>query len=630
MLLLLVVSTTTVFAQEQLPDSDGDTVPDEFDGCPNEAGLPENYGCAAGVVPPDTDGDTIPDVGDTCPEVAGAVELGGCADSDGDRQPDPYDSCPQEAGFSQNFGCPFGVQSDRDGDGIPDREDICVDVAGTPDLGGCSQNEVTDNDGDGVADFVDACFDQAGSPENAGCPEGTVADSDFDGVANAEDACPRQTGSPENNGCMTDADQDFIEDQYDACPDQPGDSINNGCPEGVAPPDTDGDGSPDIYDRCPDQAGANGMDCPDSDGDAVSDIDDLCPTETGDPTLQGCVAVIEVTLPASRAPLTPANAASITELGQLVNGVSQVLVTSNGLFAVQTYTSGILIYDLSSPTLTPAPLESLGSRIALSGNGAILVDTPFDMVNNVPAIQVWDVATRNGLHYVQLNDQPILSQVAVSADGSKFATAHSLVDMFAGTLPEASPNEVRIWETNSGTDVATLAHDASIYQIAFHPDGNRLAVSTANGTVIWDTATQQQLATLDAVAFPFEMTLAFSADGSKLAIGEMEGMVSVWDMTSYSQLYEVQALAQGDFGVSVSGVAFSPDGSLLAVGGGPFADGFIENPNFQLVLLNAADGTGITSLPDVTRPPGTINFSPDGTLLIFNGLNTVEFWGVAQ
>ncbi len=612
-----------------MPDADGDSIPDEFDGCPSEAGVPENYGCPEGVAPPDTDGDTLPDVGESCPEVAGDPMLGGCPDTDGDRQPDPYDSCPQEPGFSQNFGCPPGIESDRDGDGIPDRTDICMDVVGDAALAGCTQDQVTDFDGDSVPDIIDACYDTVGDAANNGCPEGTTPDIDFDGISDFEDACPRQMGSSENNGCIIDADQDLIEDQYDACPDQPGDGLNNGCPEGVAPPDADADSIPDINDRCPNEAGAAGYDCPDSDGDAVTDLDDLCPNEQGMIELQGCVAVTELTLPANRTPLSPENAANIAPLGRLVNGISQIAVASNGTLAVQTYTSGLLLYDLNAATLTPQMLESMGSRMTISGNGSIVVDTPYDIQNNVPAVQVWDVASRGGLHYILLNDEPILSQVAISADGSRFATSHSAVNLFGPGAPDAS-NTVRVWETVSGSDVASLTHDTPVHQIAFHPDNTRLAVSTEANTIIWDVTTQQQLATLDASAFPFENTIAFSPDGSKLIIGKEDGSISVWDMNTYSLLYEAVVLEQGQFGAVVSAVTFSPDGSLIAVSGGPFADGPIDVFDYQLLLVDASNGTVLTALPDIQRVAGSLAFSPDGTMLIFPGPNSVEFWGIAQ
>ncbi|MBZ0310085.1 MAG: WD40 repeat domain-containing protein, partial [Anaerolineae bacterium] len=104
----------------------------------------------------------------------------------------------------------------------------------------------------------------------------------------------------------------------------------------------------------------------------------------------------------------------------------------------------------------------------------------------------------------------------------------------------------------------------------------------------------------------------------------------VWDMNSYSLLYEAVVLEQGQFGAVISAVAFNPDGSLIAVSGGPFADGPIDSLNFQLVLVDASNGTVLTALPNIQRVAGSLAFSPDGTLLIFPGPNSVEFWGIAQ
>ena len=52
------------------------------------AGSGGNLGCPDGVTPPDTDGDTVPDLLDACPQQAGLPDLGGCPDRDGDGVPD--------------------------------------------------------------------------------------------------------------------------------------------------------------------------------------------------------------------------------------------------------------------------------------------------------------------------------------------------------------------------------------------------------------------------------------------------------------------------------------------------------------------------------------------------------------
>lgn len=138
-------------------DTDGDGIPDEFDECPEVAGLAELNGC------PDTDGDGIADHLDECPEVAGLAAFNGCPDTDGDGIADNKDECPEVAGLAAFNGCP---EPDSDGDGVVDSKDRCPSVAGLPQLNGCP-----DTDGDGVADIDDRCPTVAGPASNKGCPE---------------------------------------------------------------------------------------------------------------------------------------------------------------------------------------------------------------------------------------------------------------------------------------------------------------------------------------------------------------------------------------------------------------------------------------------------------------------------
>jgi CSLREA domain-containing protein len=61
-------------------DSDGDTVPDIDDDCPNLAGSPANRGCPQTSAPPpvDSDGDGVPNSSDNCPSVPGPASNNGC------------------------------------------------------------------------------------------------------------------------------------------------------------------------------------------------------------------------------------------------------------------------------------------------------------------------------------------------------------------------------------------------------------------------------------------------------------------------------------------------------------------------------------------------------------------------
>jgi len=93
----------------------------------------------------DSDGDTVPDEEDLCPDVPGEPGNDGCPiyeehpDADADGTPDIQDACPHEPGPPENNGCPSEEWEDTDGDGIPDWQDWCPEVYGD-DSHGCPEH----------------------------------------------------------------------------------------------------------------------------------------------------------------------------------------------------------------------------------------------------------------------------------------------------------------------------------------------------------------------------------------------------------------------------------------------------------------------------------------------------------
>ena len=142
----------------------------------------------------DSDGDSIPDAQDMCPQVPGVARRGGCPvpDSDLDGLNDEVDKCPEKAGPVRNDGCPI---TDRDNDGVEDAVDRCPDLAGVTRYFGCP---IPDTDRDGVNDEDDRCPKEPGSPLANGCP---MPDRDKDGVVDSIDACPSIKGIIKENGC---------------------------------------------------------------------------------------------------------------------------------------------------------------------------------------------------------------------------------------------------------------------------------------------------------------------------------------------------------------------------------------------------------------------------------------------
>jgi WD40 repeat protein len=140
------------------------------------------------------------------------------------------------------------------------------------------------------------------------------------------------------------------------------------------------------------------------------------------------------------------------------------------------------------------------------------------------------------------------------------------------------------WDREQCELVRTVAaHDRWLRDIAVAPDGSKLA-SVGDDMVarIWNAATGERLHELrgHAERTPSNFTsmlycCTFSADGRHLATGDRIGHVIVWDVATGRQLAAVDApLLYTWDGVQrirsiggVRGLAFSPDGNHLAVGG---------------------------------------------------------------
>lgn len=141
------------------------------------------------------------------------------------------------------------------------------------------------------------------------------------------------------------------------------------------------------------------------------------------------------------------------------------------------------------------------------------------------------------------------------------------------------------WHAETGQQIRRVeaAHDRWIRSLAVSPDGLRLAtVADDMRTKIWDAVSGQCLLTLDGYepqtphGFPSMLyAVCFSADGQRLATGNKTGKVLIRDAHSgeIQQTIEVPVMYTWDPKArrhSIGGIrslAFSGDGSLLAVGG---------------------------------------------------------------
>jgi WD40 repeat protein len=145
------------------------------------------------------------------------------------------------------------------------------------------------------------------------------------------------------------------------------------------------------------------------------------------------------------------------------------------------------------------------------------------------------------------------------------------------------------------------------YMVAFSPDSRLLAIPAWQfGTIrLWDVITNREVAVLRDPGWTRH--IFFTPDGKRL-ITASSSAVRIWDLAGAAE----KSRLSGHIG-GVSGLAFSPNGKLLASAG----------KDETVRLWDAATGKVVRELRGFTGPPQNVSFSPDGRFL-----TTTEYeWG---
>ena len=167
-------------------------------------------------------------------------------------------------------------------------------------------------------------------------------------------------------------------------------------------------------------------------------------------------------------------------------------------------------------------------------------------------------------------------------------------------------------QSNLPTGAIARLGKGSISEIAYSPDGTRLAIATSIDAWLYDTTTHREIALLTGHT-DIVLTIAFSPDGKLLASGGMDETIRLCDAVTGKP----RRVLTGHEG-RVKSLAFSPDGNILASGSADKTVRLWEARNSYFNSMTANHGSMVTS----------VAFGPDGRLAAGCHDGTVRLWEV--
>ena len=235
--------------------------------------------------------------------------------------------------------------------------------------------------------------------------------------------------------------------------------------------------------------------------------------------------------------------------------------------------------------ITPSGLVTPASRLTLVGSGwlfgAIRSDgrylavgdsqgtvTVYDFLSSVETGTPVGVAALStvGLARPAANARPR----GFAADGKYLMVSYSSRDV-------GEPNQVAVWDLEMGSVVRQLsAHGDADYPMAFLFDDHATSMWIATEETVWSDSEHATVITLVDMTHPastFQLTLpnvdaysmAFSPDGSTLAVGFGDAEVSVWDIRNKSAMAAIgpPLIVGGSASNWANAMTYSADGKYV-------------------------------------------------------------------
>jgi len=288
------------------------------------------------------------------------------------------------------------------------------------------------------------------------------------------------------------------------------------------------------------------------------------------------------------------------ELGTLPPGIQPIVavdMTPNGERVAAGRANVVQVVDAASGL----EIASLGGHKDIIQSLRFSPDGKRLAAGSYQVVTLWNLPS-GGLNKTLEGHTDQVKALAVAPDGK---TAYS-----------ASPDKsIRVWNLAEGKGVRQMTAPAPVNAIAVKADGTLLAAGGQDNLIhLLNVADGKLLATLKGHTGPV-LNLAFTPDGQRLASTSADGSARIWTVPSDTDLREAKAPDQvkaanpltlsGHKG-AVSALAITPDGQTLITGG----------DDATVRLWNLSDGAPARTIEGHSAPVLALAVSPDGHSLL--------------
>ena len=266
------------------------------------------------------------------------------------------------------------------------------------------------------------------------------------------------------------------------------------------------------------------------------------------------------------------------------------------------------------------------------------------------------------LHTLTPSDNVVFERARFSADGHALAVVYGPPVDQQPTASTVFSSQIKIWDVKNGRELRSLTTTEIPMELGFTGDGRLLATAGSSGQIsLWDAQSGSKLR--DLTSSPLASFTAPVIKPGQIKPGQMPTMPNLADISAM-MTNVLGGLSAGTMGRSVTSLAFSSDGRMLATGGfetktnidfaammsgamnqkpqkGSKKSSKPPDPNDlmkdlkvetvgQVKLWDVASGREIGAIKGHGRGVSNVIFSHDGKMIATGATdNTIKIWDVA-